>query len=97
MARILLGCRRQGDPWTDSLKGALSQFSARGNLEHMELVLKRGADPAAVRRALLAACGSQHTPAPTTRAAIELLVKHGATFDSRVKDCEDLNPTLPHH
>lgn len=53
-------------------------------------MLDRGADAAATGHhgatPLIVTCGSRSISFETTRAIIELLLEHGASFDTRVKE-----------
>lgn len=100
MARILLDFRDQHDPRDKSLVTALCHFSANGNLELMDLVLEKGVDPNTTGRegvdALMATCGSPCVPFHVIKAAIELLVKHGANFHGRSRNGRKLRPPFGH-
>ncbi|SPO04378.1 uncharacterized protein DNG_07063 [Cephalotrichum gorgonifer] len=94
MARIPLNSREKHNSQDKDLIGTLCFFSTSGNLQLMELMLDRGADPSAGGHngnvATLAACGSCCIPFSTIKAITELLLKYGGTLDSRIQE-------RPHH
>lgn len=89
-ARVLLDSRAPLNPQDVHLITALGRHCYRGSLEFVELMLERGADATAVGHAgetpLLVTCVSRFISFETTRASIELLLKHGASLDSRAKE-----------
>lgn len=90
VARVLLDSRAPLNPQDVHLITALGRHCYRGSVKFVELMLERGADATAVGHAgetpLLVTCVSRFISFETTRALIELLLKHGVSLDSRAEE-----------